>query len=288
LTLQRGIDETPDRGVLQVLDAGAYGVGTITRSITISGDGVSAIAGRITVNSATAKVVLRGLMLVGPGPGGFSPAGINILAARSVHVVRCEIDQFANYGIALISANTELFVMDSIARNNRSSGLYVSENATGSKLTVDNSRFVDNASNGISVNKINSTITRTVASGNATNGIFQNGGRMDVSWTTASHNGENGILVTGGANMTASFTMASHNAEAGYGSMDSRPRFESSTSQFNKTGLLVSNGGAVISNSMFYDSSVDITTQGGVVYTRLNNTVRSFLSSSSIITLSPQ
>src|SRR5262245_45321422 len=38
LTLQRGIDETPDRGVLQVLDGGAYGAGTIIRSITVLGD----------------------------------------------------------------------------------------------------------------------------------------------------------------------------------------------------------------------------------------------------------
>src|SRR5262245_25333565 len=97
LTLQRGIDETPDRGVLQVLDGGAYGAGTIIRSITVLGDGVSAMAGRITINSATARVVLRGLLLIGPA-GGIG-AGLTISAARSVHVVRCEIALFGGHGI---------------------------------------------------------------------------------------------------------------------------------------------------------------------------------------------
>jgi hypothetical protein len=305
LTLQRGVDVTPSSGVLHIVDSGAYGPATVTRNITISGDGTSATVGRITINSATARVVLRSLLLNGQGALG-ATGGLVISAASSVHVVRCEIERFVGNGI-LLNSDAELFVTDSVVRNNTLDGLNVPSAISGAKLNVDGSRFENNTGNGIrmglwpALSRNSSNITRTVVSGNAGHGIVHDGGKMSITWSTVGNNGKDGIRHRGdllatmdvawstaagnGENgfwneavMTLNATTAANNGANGYGvGTNGWSIIDSSTALGNvNAGLLVSNasGRAAISNSVFTGNLYGVHNNGGLAYTRKTNIMR--------------
>jgi hypothetical protein len=175
--------------------------------------------------------------------------------AAAVHIENCTVQRFTQNGIQLDTI-AELFIVDSIARDNGDSGLSVSGNGEGTgvaRLTVDNSHFLNNGEEGIGVDDTRSYITRSIASGNGTQGIRQGGqigGRMHVASTTASNNAD-GFFVTHG-HMILESAIAEGN-------------------QFN--GLFVAQGAqALISNSTFTDNQTGVH-HVGVVATRNNNTV---------------
>jgi hypothetical protein len=257
-TIQRGVDETPGRGELRILDSGAYGGAVvIAKSMTISGDGATVILSgspAITINRASA-IVLRDFLLNGRGAG-TAGDGIVVTNATAVHIVDCEIERFTGSGIVLpvTAVDTELFVSDSISRGNGANGLVVAGSGNNARLIVSHSRFENNAGNGIEVSGIESTITHSVLSGNTGNGISQAGAgsEMNVTWTTAANNGVGGYRVAVGAQMT----------------------LESSVARGNATGLFTISSGTIarISNSVFTNNTVGIE-NGAPVHTRGNNTV---------------
>ena len=250
-TLQRGVDVTPSGGELIVVDSGTYGSSlTIAKSITISADGVTATLGNpgsITIDGAAQVVALRGLHLQGVGVAGTS--GIVVSAAAAVHIEACVVERFGGHGV-LVTADTDLFVNDSIVRDNAGSGLRV--DAAGAKLTVDNSRVVGNGGHGIFSRATQSAINRTVASGNGI-GIQQSGGRMNVLWTIAAQNGGSGYAAAIGGRMTLEFSVARGNGSYGL------RVFKSSAAR--------------ILNSAFTNNVVGLQNDGSLE-TRGNNTVR--------------
>lgn len=108
-TFAGAISKTAANGEINVLDSAGYGAVTITKSITIKADGstagvlVSAGSG-VTINSATAKVVLDGLDFEGLS-NGVSINGVNVLAARNVKVINCAIRGFTAAGSAGVRVN---------------------------------------------------------------------------------------------------------------------------------------------------------------------------------------
>ena len=113
----------------------------INKNITIAGDGV-AIVGSIAIgtSSTNAVVTLRGLNLNGAK---IYPNGIRIDAAAAVHIENCTVERYTGDGIKLAATTaTELFISDTVSRDNGGDGLHVSD--TGARLTVENSRFENN------------------------------------------------------------------------------------------------------------------------------------------------
>jgi Right handed beta helix region len=250
-SLQFAVNRTPTSGEVRVLDSGFYGNNAkIQKSITISGNGHTVTLGApITINSAGATVGLRQLVLNGENS---TQHGINIVAAFSVSVEHCLIHGFTDHGIALVATSSDVFVTDTIARNNGVSGLFANGDSS-TRLTVDNSRFERNGSNGISTIAIESTITRTVSSGNGGTGMTASSGSMNVTSSTAANNGT-----------------------SGYGSFGARIVVESSVAHRNSLyGLEVGFGAsmATISNSVFTQNDTGIRNSGGTGLTRQNNTV---------------
>ena len=251
-TLQRGINRTPVRGELRILASGDYGSnGNIGKSITISGNGNTVtIINPITVNKASATVVLRGLALNGRAS---ADHGIRIIAARTVHVERCVVYGFPGRGIRDQSAGN-LFILDSIFRNNGNQGLSIF--ASGAvTVTVDNSRF-ENNQGGMQ--------------------IGSNGGSIDVAInrTVVAGNTGDGIEVTSGARVIITRTVAAHNSGAGYAtSTGSQLTIESSAAHNNTNGLVANaNTNTRISASVFVNNVTGINNNGGTVLTRGNNT----------------
>jgi hypothetical protein len=258
LTLQRGIDRTAAGSELIILDSGDFGDGaTIDKSITISAVGVSAtIGGGITINGADATVVLRGLRLNGAGAGG---TGVRIQNAAAVHIVDCEIQNFAGTGLAAqSSADVNVFVSGTVVRNNSFDGLFFATGAGGT-LAVDNSRFERNGINssysGLKINAGQVRISRTITAMNFGDGIRVSGGAANITWTAAVHNGGSGFLVSGSGAMTVEQSVARGNFLHGV-----------RVSQTTSTGVLSS---SVVTNN---GTGLSITA-GNVLWTRSNSTV---------------
>lgn len=203
-TLQRGHDETPPGGELQILDSGEFGPDPnfpfglliINKSITVSAVGVSALLHSsgvtIAVQGANSHVVLRGLHLRSRDAN--STYGIFIgnsldpdTAPATVSVEYCFIENYQGSGLAFFNLQgpTKLFVTNTIIRSSRYNGL------RASNAVIRKSQFINNGWGGSDAAGAelfgNSTIVDSTFSQNA-NGIDVSSGRATVEGTVISQN----------------------------------------------------------------------------------------------------
>ena len=178
--------------------------------------------------------------------------GILVQNAAAVHIERCTIEGFRGRGIHFTRDSAQLFITDSIVRNNSLHGLQV--DASNVATAIDNSRFENNGSNGVMFvgGNTQATLTRVVSSGNGNIGITQNAGRMNVSWTTAAHNASHGFIVISNGEMTLESSVARGNGVAGLRVADGSSR-------------------ARVSRSVFTDNNIGISINAGNVQTFQNN-----------------
>src|SRR4026209_424602 len=115
-TFAGAISKTAASGEISVLDPGGFGVVTITKAITINGDGtlariLSAGTTGIIVNAGVNdRVGLRNLSINGAGTG---LNGIRYLAGKQLVVDRCVIQNVTTRGIDVsLAASGRLDVLD--------------------------------------------------------------------------------------------------------------------------------------------------------------------------------
>lgn len=135
-TFAGAISKTATGGEINAIDPGGFGAVTITKSITIDGQGtmasiLAASTNGIIVNAAgnTAIVNIRNLSIQGTGPSGTNPGlnGIRFLAGKSLTVENVVINGFttaANNGngidVAMTNATaTEVHIRDTNITNCR-------------------------------------------------------------------------------------------------------------------------------------------------------------------------
>jgi len=152
-TFAGAISKTASPGIINCLDAGAYGAVTITKSITI--DCTGTFAGIITgggqgivVNALTTdNVVLRGIDINGAGvtPG---TNGISIVQAGKVDVVNTNIAGFNTTGIRcnLASGSVNLSVVNSEISQNFAAGIDLVANC---KAEIQHSYINQNGGAGV-------------------------------------------------------------------------------------------------------------------------------------------
>jgi hypothetical protein len=151
-TFAGAISKTAAGGFINVLDSAGYGAVTITKSITIDGEGAHAgilVSGTngINVNAANIVVNLRNLSIESPAsfPG---IDGINVFNAAEVHIEKCWISGFSNNAINFHpSSGGEGYISDTMLINNMNGGVIVN---TG-RVSVDRLRAESN-SNAVVVN----------------------------------------------------------------------------------------------------------------------------------------
>ena len=226
---QKGHDAVADGGEVVALTSGAYGTLTITKNVTISGVGVSAVASpnstehAITIATAGITVVLRSIIVraFGAGTGGH---GINVTAVGNLHVKDCVISGFVGNGINvnLTADGSHIFVKDTITRNNVDTGIRITTSIGTVRASIDNCRSERNGFHGFfAFGNSPMTINRSVASGNGATGFLA---VSNVSGATAelsceecvSSNNINGFVVNGisggAATMRVSHSTATNNA----------------------------------------------------------------------------
>jgi hypothetical protein len=111
-TFAGAISKTAAGGEISVLDPGGFGAVTITKAITINGDGTLAGLLAATVNGIIVNagvndvVVLRSISINGTSGANIGINGIRFLAGRSLRVENCSISGFNQNGIDVVHTST--------------------------------------------------------------------------------------------------------------------------------------------------------------------------------------
>src|SRR5262245_43068385 len=148
-TFAGAITKTATGGYINAVDPGGFGAVTVTKSITIDGEGVQAVVlasltKGVIVNAATAVVHLRNLSIESPVLPGINQGidGVDVISAARVHVENCRINGFNNSAINFHPSNASLFVINSRISANTNNGIIV---ASG-RATIDNTQINGNPS----------------------------------------------------------------------------------------------------------------------------------------------
>lgn len=147
------ISKTAPKGEISALDPGGFGAVTITKSITLNGDGtlagiLAANTNGVVINAAASDVVtLRRISINGAGTG---LVGVKVLQANQVNIEDCDISGFGGVlgrGVSMAPAagTPKLFIANSRIQNNLDAGVFVS---IGTTMIVGSS-LVGNAGNGL-------------------------------------------------------------------------------------------------------------------------------------------
>ena len=193
-TFAGAISKTAASGEISVLDPGGFGAVTITKAITLNGDGtlagiLSALTTGVIVNAGANDVVyIRNLSINGAGSG---LNGIRWLAGKALHVENCNI-----YGIGNNSAGN-------------GNGILVNLAATGGGLFVKDTNIKTCAVAGISV----ATTTGFVAGilehvrieGMPTGVIIGNNAFVSLRDSEINLSTSTGVSITGTGTPTGSF-----------------------------------------------------------------------------------
>jgi hypothetical protein len=155
-TFAGAISRTANAGEINVLDPGGFGAVTITKSITIRSDHieagvlVSGTNGIVISALATDTIVLEGLDIEGLGTG---LNGVQILAGKSVYVIRCAIRHFTQNGVNMTSnsAGARVFIRDTTINLN-TGGVNVQGNGVGNVASIFNTLVDSNTSFAVQAN----------------------------------------------------------------------------------------------------------------------------------------
>ena len=202
-TFAGAISKTAAKGEISVLDPGGFGAVTITKSITINGEGtlagiLSAGTNGVIVNdSATAtpdtiEVVLRYISINGAGTG---LDGIRFISGKKLSIEHCLIQNVTGDGVEL-SPST----------------------ASGAHVSITDSRIEQTGALGINaiptVGPLNLSIHNLVQfRSTANSGVFLNGDiKANISESTFSSNSSAGIAIQSTADVTLDHVRAVGNA----------------------------------------------------------------------------
>jgi len=243
-TFAGAISKTAAGGEIDALDPAGFGAVTVTKSITLDGGGgqvasilVSGTNGVSVQAGANDVVTIRNLSFNGIGSG---LSGIRFISGKALHIEHCSISGFTNHGIDIEPTSTGglIFVEDTVSQDNAGSGILALSAVTPVQVTIDNSRF-DNNAVGVSAQDFSwFSIRNSEAGGNSQVG-FQakaNAGTALVSIANS----------TAGNNATG--------IQAGGGAAPSNIRLSGVSVFLNVTGMTTGTNGAIASFGNNYNS----------------------------------
>lgn len=198
-TFAGAISKTAAGGEISALDPGGFGVVTITKSITINGDGtlagiLAALTNGIIVNAANTDVVrLRNISINGAKTG---LNGIRFLAGNTLELDNVSIYGFTTHGIDVslsTNDNRNLLVKNSSITNALSNGVNISSTVGG--LTGKFSAVLDHVSihktgKGIYSNYTNAvtTIGNSVITQASVTGVHAQAGKIGLEGSSLTNN----------------------------------------------------------------------------------------------------
>lgn len=218
-TFAGAISKTATGGEISALDPGGFGAVTITKSITINGDGtlagiLAAGTNGITVNATGATVVLRGLSLNGAGTG---INGVNYLAANLLIIDNCSISGFTTSG--------------------------VDAHLSGSGQLLINNTTITGGTNGVltSLGTVNASLDHVSIRGTA-QAVYAQVGNVTVSNSVLSQNSAYALHAESGAGLNVDSSVVTGNAIAVQADTGSTIRMVNSDFFDNQTGFACGTG----------------------------------------------
>lgn len=206
-TFAGAISKTAAGGEISVLDPGGFGAVTITKAITINGEGtlagiLSSLTNGIIVNAGASDVVtIRNVSINGAGNG---INGIRFLAGKHLIVENCWIYNVTTHGIdvslgAVVAGGGRLSVRDTMVEKCGQAGIRVTATSGTPVASLDNVR-IQECLIGFDVLVGNGTISRSVVSHITNQAVVVEG--------TATINAENTVMANNGTGVSA-FTSGS-------------------------------------------------------------------------------
>lgn len=201
-------------GEIIALDAADYGELTITKSVSVIGDGIyagiSATAGNaVTIATAGINVTLRSLLIEGLGT---ASTGVNASNFATLHIESCIINRFVGGGIDIIPSGAgtrKVFIKDTVVRNNGNGINLNNDNGTSLVSNIEKTRSENNSNIGfISLaNGSVATVRDCSASGNGTGYAAIDAGSMNIETAVASSNtigvsASSGVIVISNSTVT--------------------------------------------------------------------------------------
>ena len=195
-TFAGAISKTATCGEISVLDPGGFGAVTITKAITINGDGtlagiLASLTNGIIVNAtATSDVIIRGISIDGACNG---LDGIRFLAGRHLRVENCTIYNFSDDGIDVVYNLTggvgQLTIENTSISNIGDVAVRVAVTTGAISAQLDNVR-INRASIGFDVLAGSATIANSAIS-HVTNQavVAENPAIVNASFCTLTNNG---------------------------------------------------------------------------------------------------
>ncbi len=176
-TFAGAISKTAAGGEISVLDPGGYGALTITKAITINGDGtlasvlVSGTNGIVVNAGANDVVILRNLSINGIGTG---INAVHYLAGAAVVIENCSFYGFTNNTVNVQLSNNGNLLMKNSSIQGGGQGVALSTSAGRLNVALDN---VDIRGTGNAVHAVAgfTHIKNSLFTQNATTGILADG-----------------------------------------------------------------------------------------------------------------
>ncbi len=233
-TFAGAISKTAAGGEIDAMDPGGFGAVTITKSITIVGDGtmasvlVSGTNGIVVQAGPSDVVILRNIHINGIGTG---INGIRFIAGGELHVEDCVIRGFTPQGIDVApSGNASFFVSDTNFRDNAVGAIYVHPGASAN---------------------VSAMIDRVLMRGNGRGLRAEDGASVVVRNTTTAGNNLYGFVALAASravDLAIADSVSSLNGAVGvYSGALATVRISNMTITGNNVGLQAA-GGAIISS----------------------------------------
>jgi hypothetical protein len=219
-TFAGAISKTAAGGEISVLDPGGFGSITITKAITINGDGtlagiLSSLTNGIIVNAgANDKVVIRNVSINGGGNG---TNGIRFLAGKDLTIENVTIEGFTGRGIDVTRTTTGKLFVKNTKISEGGTGIFLTTTVGQAQAMLENVQLTG-LTNGLEASTNGrATISNSMISGNASNGILASAGtaRINVEGCQISFNDLAGINATASGAVIRLSNNEIHNNNAG-------------------------------------------------------------------------
>jgi hypothetical protein len=226
-TFAGAISKTATNGEINALDPGGFGTLTITKSITVDGEGtnasvLSALApqGFIVNDSAsatpgTAIVRIRNVTINGVTTG---TRGIRFFSGKILFVENVQMANFTTDGIESTTqaVGSKLFVTNTNI-SGAAAGSAIAINSGGTLIHIDRSNLL-NSGTGLTNTAGAVTISNSLISGNTNNGLTATTGAavINANNNEISHNGTNGVNAAAGSVVRLNNNNIFRNVGAGF------------------------------------------------------------------------
>jgi hypothetical protein len=235
-TFAGAISKTATGGEISVLDPGGYGAITITKAITISGDGTlagilsagtNAIVINITTNLATDRVVIRNISINGGGTG---IDGVKMIDGKELILDNVTIANVTGAGVDIVQSQGSNLFLKNVRISSAAVGVKTQSTAGSVAGTIQNSSIDGMSSHGVEcINNSTLVLDNVATTRCGGSGVRSEAASVNLSVQNSVSSGNNfGYEATAGllrlsncgmfynnTNLTANVLSAGNNRSAG-------------------------------------------------------------------------